>query len=394
MAGVITELAVAGRRFIDTRRRRRAGQIEPAPDCARFKLRMQALLDQAPAGLIAKARWIDMPANAAPWLDSGVQLEPNDVVSWFVCGRTWASKPLDVWVSPALQVWSRIGNDGDLISASRNSHSVTADRAGTLQFGNYFPNDWADKHGNTMNPDTVYRSLKGELLILVIRWQSDALTGLKALQQSGDVDGWLAREIERLELGPQRPSGWNQLWHIPDNEIYRACQTPDGAPAICCHTHGDVGIIQHDVDFPFVPSTQIDWRWIVETLPSTIREDAVLSHDYLSIAIEFDTGKDLTYYWSSTLPVETGYICPLPAWKDKEYHVVVRSGSDGLGEWHSESRNLYADYQRHMARSMGGSPQRIVRIWLIANSVFQRGTGDCSYAGIRLSDGERVLSVL
>ncbi|TJY63308.1 hypothetical protein E4T66_06310 [Sinimarinibacterium sp. CAU 1509] len=187
MAGALTELSVAGRRFVETWRRRRAGHIESAPDCKRFRQQMQALLDQAPAGLIAEARWIDLPANAAPWLDSGVRLAPDDAVSWFICGRTWASKPLDVWVSPAVQVWSRIGNDGELISASRDSHSVIADRAGTLQFGNYFPNDWADRTGNTKDPDTVYRSLKGELLILVIRWKTDALSALKTLRQTGDV---------------------------------------------------------------------------------------------------------------------------------------------------------------------------------------------------------------
>jgi hypothetical protein len=33
---------------------------------------------------------------------------------------------------------------------------------------------------------------------------------------------------------------------------------------------------------------------------------------------------------------------------------------------------------------MGEPPARIVRIWLIANSVFQRGEGICDYADIRL----------
>lgn len=394
MAGVVTELLVAGRRFLDVRRQRRAGLIEGPPDGTQFRQQMQALLERADASAIAEFRWVDMAARQPPWVNSGITLEPGDQASWFICGRTYAARALDIWVPPAVQVWFRLG-DGNVDSATRDSHSIVADRAGAIEFGNYFPNDWADRRGNTKEPDRVYHSLKGELTALVIRWQGDALEGLRELQQTGDVDGWIAREIERIERGDGSPDGWTSLWHVPRNEIYSAGTGPDEQPAICCHTQGDVGILQREADFPFTPETTLDWNWIVNTLPSSVREDAVPSHDYLSIAVEFDNGKDITYYWSADLPAETGYICPLPAWKTKEYHVVVRSGPEGLGEWHQQSRNLYRDYQQHMKHSMGGEfPQRIVRVWLIANSVFQRGTGDCQYAAIRLSNGDSALAVL
>ena len=66
--------------------------------------------------------------------------------------------------------------------------------------------------------------------------------------------------------------------------------------------------------------------------------------------------------------------------------MVVRSGQQGLGEWLQERRNLYADYKQYM----GEPPQRIVKVWLIANSIFQRGEGECRYADIVLqgSSGE------
>ena len=113
-------------------------------------------------------------------------------------------------------------------------------------------------------------------------------------------------------------------------------------------------------------------------------ENAVLSHDYLSLAVEFNDGRDITYYWSSKLSVGTGYWCPLPTWKDREFHVVLRSGEQGLGAWLSEERNLYEDYQHYI----GTPPARIVRVWLIANSLFQRKDGVCSYRRILLSDGD------
>jgi hypothetical protein len=43
---------------------------------------------------------------------------------------------------------------------------------------------------------------------------------------------------------------------------------------------------------------------------------------------------------------------------------------------------------------MGEPPGRIVRVWLIANSVFQRRSGTCSYAAIRVADQNRIVEVV
>ena len=114
------------------------------------------------------------------------------------------------------------------------------------------------------------------------------------------------------------------------------------------------------------------------------------SHDYLSIAVEFDNGRDITYYWSNSLEPGTGYDCPLPNWKGKEYHVVVRSGELGLGTWLNERRNLYEDYQFYM----GEPPARIVKVWLIANSIFQRGDASCDYSDIVLTNSDGAHKIL
>jgi hypothetical protein len=50
----------------------------------------------------------------------------------------------------------------------------------------------------------------------------------------------------------------------------------------------------------------------MDELMSKVREDNLITHDYLSIAVEFDTGQDITYYWSSELPVGAGFRCPIP----------------------------------------------------------------------------------
>jgi len=61
---------------------------------------------------------------------------------------------------------------------------------------------------------------------------------------------------------------------------------------------------------------------------------------------------------------------------------VVRSGAAGLGQWRDESRAIAADY----AEAIGGDmPRRVVKVWLIANSVFQRRAGRARFRSIRVN---------
>ena len=140
---------------------------------------------------------------------------------------------------------------------------------------------------------------------------------------------------------------------------------------------------------PFTPDTRLRWAWKVDRLPSQEREDQFHTHDYLSLAVEFDNGQDLSYFWSAVLPPETGFRCPIPTWQGRETHMVVRSGRDGLGRWQQEERPLYTNYQR----CVGPPPARIVRVWLIANRLFRRQEGQCEYGAIELQAGETRVTV-
>ena len=107
-------------------------------------------------------------------------------------------------------------------------------------------------------------------------------------------------------------------------------------------------------------------------------------NDYLSIAVEFDNGQDLTYLWSATLPVGTSFRCPFPWWNERETHHVIRSGPAGLGRWQEETQPLLADYERAIG---GPPPSRIVAVWLISVAILQRGRGECEYRKIELRGG-------
>ena len=128
---------------------------------------------------------------------------------------------------------------------------------------------------------------------------------------------------------------------------------------------------------------RLRWRWRMDQLPAKRAEDTLLTHDYMSVAVEFDDGRDLTYYWSVALPVETSYRCPLPHWREREWHLVVRSGSAGLGEWHAEERTLARD----RARAIGGTtPREVIRVWLIVTCASAGGEARGSYTDVELTD--------
>jgi hypothetical protein len=335
MTSKLVELGVAGRLAAGAAVRRLTGRLEPEPDRAGFRRELEDLLEsfaKAAPGAIPKLRFVDMSADTPPWLDTGIDLAADEQATYLACGRAYVAKALDIWVPASLQIWSRIGEKGPIQSATRDSHTLTAPEAGRLYFGNYFPNDWTSLEGATLHGPEVFRGAQGGFTIAVLVWAGDALQGLEELARVGDVQGLVASEIERLRQGSTAPASWSYLWHLGEAEIFRPQQV-QGSAAVDCHTHRDVGILQKEVDFPLSPETRIAWRWKVDELPSDLREDTTPTHDYLSLAVEFDNGLDLSYYWSATLPPEHFYACPLDNWKDKETHLVIRSGPGSLGEW-------------------------------------------------------------
>jgi hypothetical protein len=155
-------------------------------------------------------------------------------------------------------------------------------------------------------------------------------------------------------------------------------------------TSGDVGIIRKPVDLALTATTELELEWRYVTLPALGPETDAATHDYHSIAIEFDNGQDLTWFWSRELPPGTKFRCPLPNWKQRETHMVLRSGQQGLGEWESHRRPIAADYTAAVG---GEKPARIVAVWFIANSFFGKKPGEAYFANVRLRDGERVVEV-
>ncbi len=369
-----------------------------------FRARFSALLDMAPPDTLRGRAFYWIPANQPPWFDTGFQLDAGDEVTVIAVGRAVLSRELDLSFHPDIQLWYRVGEAGEVFRGTRNSHTFRVQGSGRLFLGNYFPGEWATRTGATFVGTDAYRQMAGGLAVLVVRWSAQALQGLKRLAALGDVESLLASEIDRLENPVKPPKGWEYLWFLGASEIFTAgAAAPEHRSSIACSTHRDAAILYKDVSVPLVRDTRLRWSWKVDALPCELPENTLQNHDYLSIAVEFDNGQDLTFLWSSQLPVDTGFRCPIPTWTAREMHVVARSGSDGLRSWCTEERSLYDYYERFIGtigpRDEGHDPRvvapptRVVRVWLIANSMFRQQAGHCEYGAIELHTGADVVVV-
>jgi DUF3047 family protein len=354
------EAVVLARALLRARRRRRLG--EPRPGLADLEELRDRLED---------ARIVSLPAGRSRWADTGIDLAPGDEVTTFAVGGTVLSRAFDVRVRPPLQLWFRAG--GPVFRGTRETHSFTAAHAGRLHLANYAPTPWAAPDGSRKVSERQWSRVSGGMHVLV------ALDAeLDALREASPL---VAAELDRRAGAPAAPDGWSYLWEIGDSEIFAA----DGG-RIACDCHGDTAILQREVDVELTEATRLRWSWRVDELPSELAEDTPATHDYLSIAVEFDNGQDLTWHWSAELPPGHHYRCPFPPWRERETHMVVRSGANGLGRWLTEERAVRADY----TAAVGAPPARIVKVWLIAVSHVQRGRGRCAFADIELRDGDRV----
>lgn len=125
----------------------------------------------------------------------------------------------------------------------------------------------------------------------------------------------------------------------------------------------------------------LSWRWRVNEIPEGANEDEEGKNDAAaSIYVVFDMGrvalfkkvpKSIRYTWSSTLKEGT----ELSKLFGNQQIVVVKSGTDGMGEWHTFQRNILEDYRRLFGDDPPKKPLAIL-ILSDGNSTGQRAEAD------------------
>ncbi len=356
----------------------------PAPEVDKaFQQNISDLIKKSAAQVERIVHFSLTPQNL-PWSQTLGKLEAGQSVTFLLNGRWWIVKEMDLWVEPGVAFHARVSG-GLSYNPMQNTGTMMADRSGTLEIARSV-GEFKNQRGKLFTPLEQYIQSEGHIEGVAIVWQDDPIEGLTQLSAQGDVDGLISAELNRMHSQKQLPAGWHYMYMFGDGGIFS--HQDDGH--IHCRTHKNVGILQYPIEVPLQEGLELSWKWIVEQLPANVPEDAALNHDYLSIAVEFDDGKDLTYMWSSSLPEGKVFQCPLPRWAEIETHVVQRSGTENLGKDLQENRDIYSDYKEHI----NGQASQITRIWLIANSVFLRSSGQCSYSDIALVQNDSRIQIL
>ena len=353
----------------------------------------QRWLDTLPAAALeaslAAGVLLTLPANEPPWRGTGVHVHAGQWYSLFASGRIeWSPRDPALYGGPRFHLWARVAPGGRIVNLSADTGSFVADVSGELELALYM-GLWKNAAGELATSTALYQSLQGQLDVLAIAWRGQTTDALATLASAAPAT-FIEQEIARLSASVAPPPGWEYLLETGYAEIFAQARDPTGRDAIKLEAHDDQGILRKPVDCALTPDTRITWRWRVTEQPSAVAEDSVRTHDYISIATEFDNGRDLTWIWSAALTPGEHFPCPIKAWTARETHWVVRSGTDALGRWYDEERNVFDD----VAAAMGTPPARIVAVWLIGVSTFQHGTACAEFADIVLRNGAETIQVL
>jgi hypothetical protein len=298
----------------------------PADDLARGRPErspeaLMALIREHGTGLIRDYFVVRVPTNQPPWTSTGVNLTAGDRISLFCFGRAWPEATPSAWIGAHFGLRMRTSAENPPFRACRGSLTFTVEASGELQTINAFP--WVDQTGALASSAQIDDRVAGGFELLIIVWQVDPQAGLMRLGAGdGPAAKEFATELAALRNRTRTPPGWNYRWETGDAEAFEA--TEDGV--IRCEIADDAAILQKAISAPLTPETRLRWSWKVDRLASEDAEDSLANHDYVSIAVEFDNSQDLTYVWSAALDPEFSYRCPIPSWRNRETHLVIRSG--------------------------------------------------------------------
>jgi hypothetical protein len=325
---------------------------------------------------IADWKSISMISTQEQWLPTGLQVEADRPVTIFGFGALILDS---LRLEPRNLAWVRVGEDGELIKLASNQITFEPDRSGQLYLtvpplGMY----WESPAGNFPEDMSGSQSYPIDMDFIAVQWPDDPSPILSRLMQS-DADAF-GLALQKLKNPKTLPDDFSYLWFLGQSDVFDGFDEGERS-GVRGYANNNWGIIKKELDLPLTEDAEIGFDWLYTTLPSDGPETEEQYHDYLSIAVEFDNGQDITWLWSRFLDVEQGFRCPLYWWDERETHIVIQSGIEGLGEWYTHRRNITSDYMAHVG---GDLPNRIVGVWFIATSL-SHTPAEASFANVTLT---------
>ncbi|GAB5412899.1 MAG: hypothetical protein Cons2KO_05020 [Congregibacter sp.] len=338
------------------------------------------------SSLVDHTRELRFTHSQEVWVTTDLELHQGQAVTLHAQGQVDMGLPMPA--SPSLFLWARIGVDGEIFNVSSEAHTFVADRDGELFLAVRSAGiNWMDRRGSYAPDFGGVPRYPIDAQVQVFVWAVAPDIALSAMAATGE-SRWI-RAMGNYRSVPQLPEGFEYLWHLGQSTVFEAF-ADDERVGVRGMPSNDAGIIRKPLDIPLDESTALSFDWLYRQLPAKGPETEARYHDYLSIALEFDNGQDLTWFWSGHLEPGTEFTCPLPGWNQIETHVALQSGEEGLGEWHSHRRPVLRDYES----AVGGElPRRIVAVWFINSGVFGDKPGEAVFANVQVHTGSRVIGV-
>ena len=216
----------------------------------------------------------------------------------------------------------------------------------------------------------------------VIRWIILGLV-LSSICSTGAVQGQEKR-IVLVDFGttqPLVPPGWELVVTkgTPRLELIR-----EGAgQALRLQSTNASFALQCKVNVDLSETPYLVWEWKVTQLPTGGDFRRRRTDDQAAqLIVAFSPWHFITYIWDSTVPQGTVGKAPAPPFR-KIRALVVRSGSQELGTWLTERRNLVEDYKR----LFGKTPKTIRGIRIQINSQHTRSRAEALWRSIMLVGG-------
>jgi len=159
------------------------------------------------------------------------------------------------------------------------------------------------------------------------------------------IEDWSKQPVGKTGI----PNGWQgQNWGSPKYDFVIAA---DGqARVLHMKSSNEGSTINKELKLDLKPNCTLQWRWKAVTLPKGGDSRKKETDDQgIQLYVTFPRfpqavrSRIIGYVWDTSAPV--GTIVKSEKAGTVTY-VVVRSGTDGLGQWHTESRNVCEDYKK------------------------------------------------
>lgn len=181
------------------------------------------------------------------------------------------------------------------------------------------------------------------------------------------------------------PSQWKAR-EQGGKDVY-SVQTDGQGVFLHAESTGNAYTIGHQISIDLEKHPYLNFSWRAIELPEGGNEEIKRTNDgALGVYVVFQgwavPPRSIKYVWSTTLPEGTLTESP---YSERAKIVVLRTGEDGLGEWHDETVNVLDDYRR-LFQADDVPKVRGIGILTDSDNTGSHAAGD--YRFFRFSEGE------